>query len=660
MKARYVLVAGVLLVVLTAGAAVAWRSLGAALATDKAFAREHLFDAYFLNDLGVADVDDDGRLDVFTTNHSARQHIVLGRGDGTFSGDMVSALGLDQTVAFPGLAAGPTLPGPDAPGLWLSLYYSAIALQFRTDGGAGGGRGEISFPWPATVASTGAAAVELSRESRSGGLDSTRIAFDFAGDGEVMIEPQPAPSDGFPIRVELLDGLTPADVRVGADAARPTERSFMLTPKDRHAMAWADVTGDGTTDVFIARGGLRGLASQFAAENDELLLGDGGRLRDRTAGSGIAKDGCPGRQAAWVDVDRDNRLDLYLSCGRTGGAAADAPNRLYRQRADGSFEEVAQALGVADPGYGGFVWFDVDGDGAPDLLSAGRRHFVLYRNQPGGFVAEVVTESPSGPASRLRKLTVGDFDADGDLDVFVASRDGNFLLVNEAGSLRAEQPTGHGLPEASHSAVWIDYDNDGRLDLAAVPDGIYRQQAAGSFAATGLLRGTPALAVNDARAAWFDADLDGALDAVIAIRPCWPGRLCAAEERGLALLRRWLEGWLELRPPDFLFASMHWVVDFYRGRPGDGHWLAIDVVGPPGNRPSIGARVAVGTTSRTLIAEVGQLDGAHYSQGNYRLHFGLGGDRATAVEARWPDGTVATLQDPAVDSLIRIDHPANG
>jgi hypothetical protein len=274
-------------------------------------------------------------------------------------------------------------------------------------------------------------------------------------------------------------------------------------------------------------------------------------------------------------------------------------------------------------------------------------------------VREPVGDAP-GRATRLRGLAVGDFDRDGDLDLFAASRSGNALLVNEAGRLRlANDPGELGLPMTSYTATWIDFDNDSRLDLATLPDGIYLQTAAGRFEATGLLASEAPLLTNDARASWFDADLDGALDAVIAVRPCWPGRVCAAEERAFSLARRWLQQLLRLPPPAMLQESKRWLVDHYRARPNANHWLAVDLIGPPGNHQSIGGQVALTTPAGRAVAAVGQLEGAHMSQGNYRLHFGLGEiPEVVALEATWPDGERVVLAAPPLDRLIRVAHPA--
>lgn len=639
------------------GVGVWWHGTDRLLDQGAAFERQPLFETYFLYDLGLADVNDDGRLDVFTTNHSAAQQLRLGQPDGGFGANFLADAGLDQTPEFPGFAATAALREREAAGLFVDYHRSALVLRSRVAGEVGRGQGEVRFPWSATVVATGGMSFDLESERLEGGAVRTRIAFTSAGEGSLVIEPQPAPSDGFPITVALTAGFAADDIHVGVEGVHPGGTRLVLTPKDRHGMAWADWDGDREIDVFIARGGLQGLGALIDDLTDELLTGKGGRFTQVPDQAGIDKGGCSGRRAAWVDVDRDNRLDLYLSCGRTSGQGQR--NRLYRQRADRTFVEVADEFGVAIEGYGTFVWLDVDEDGYPDLVWADEHEFVLYRNQGGSsFVREPLGDAP-GRATRLRNLAVGDFDRDGDLDLFAASRSGNALLINEAGRLRLAHDLGElGLPAASYTATWIDFDNDGRLDLATLPGGIYRQTAAGRFEATGLLASDAPLLTNDARASWFDADLDGALDAVIATRPCWPGRVCAAEEKALSLARRWFQQLLRLPPPAMLQESKRWLVDFYRGRPNDNHWLAVDLIGPPGNHQSIGGRVALTTSAGCTVGAVGQLEGAHMSQGNYRLHFGLGpAPGVVTLEATWPDGRRVVLEAPPVDRLIQIAHP---
>ena len=78
----------------------------------------------------------------------------------------------------------------------------------------------------------------------------------------------------------------------------------------------------------------------------------------------------------------------------------------------------------------------------------------------------------------------------------------------------------------------------------------------------------------------------------------------------------------------------------------DNHWLELRLIGKPGNPQAIGARVTLHTATGQQTQQVGLNDGAFFSQGHYRLYFGLGPHaRADRMEIRWPDGQVQDLRD---------------
>ena len=128
---------------------------------------------------------------------------------------------------------------------------------------------------------------------------------------------------------------------------------------------------------------------------------------------------------ALFDFDQDGRLDIYLVQGvPLGGdpAPSSAVNRLYRQRPDGTFSDYTARAGVGDPGYGmGASFGDYDRDGDPDLYVTNYGRNVLYRNRGDGTFEDVT--AAAGVECDLWSVSAGFFDpdGDGDLDLYVTN-----------------------------------------------------------------------------------------------------------------------------------------------------------------------------------------------------------------------------------------------
>ncbi len=167
---------------------------------------------------------------------------------------------------------------------------------------------------------------------------------------------------------------------------------------------------------------------------------------------------------AWADFDLDGDLDLFVGFGGT-------PNRLYRNAA-GKFSDVAPEFGVADArATRAAAWGDYDGDGDADLFigfAPGNGSVLrLYRNDRTGFVDVSAASGLVLDSAAVRQPSWVDYDADGDLDLFLALRDKpNKMYRNDAARFRdIAAEIGLADPRKSVGAVWFDYDQDGDLDL---------------------------------------------------------------------------------------------------------------------------------------------------------------------------------------------------
>lgn len=608
----------------------------------------------YLYDLGIVDANGDGWLDIYSSNHNYRQLLLLSDGRGGWR-DVLSAWGLDQNPLLPGTEQQRDPPPLDRPGLYIYWVGDVLNVVLHKADAMGPVRGNLHFYNRIEVVGNEGFQLELQTLPIAGAaVPESKLDFTARKAGHLRIFPH---TRGTPIAVALDAAALEGRIYLGAARVQPQDpANFELVVRDRHALLWADYNADGILDLHMNRGALGGMLRRFPQAvrdrvADELLISTApGRFEDRAKELGLRKNDCSSRHARWVDFDRDGRLDLIVNCQDRGKAGGDFPKQLYRQTATGQLEDVAAAAGLDLPQAQmvDLFWFDADGDGFIDMLTHEDTGFYLYRNQGGHFARSVIGRGPfhrdqvpglKGETTDYwqfdGKLSVADFDADGDLDAFMAAKKGNALLRNDAGTFRLIKPQTLGLPAESTACAWVDYDNDGRVDLHCVPQGLNRQGEDGRFHATGMFR----LLDYKYQAAilnWFDRDNDGRLDLLMALQDN-------------ASLWRWWEKPFKSADVKGRDDRFDWPVSLHANRGKVGHWLQLDLRGQAGNAQAIGARVVVHTSHGRQAAQVGAHEGAYSSQGHYRLHFGLGEDRVARVDIVWPDGSRRTLPSLAAD-----------
>jgi len=230
---------------------------------------------------------------------------------------------------------------------------------------------------------------------------------------------------------ELAGGDDLADIYVGQHLMPPalllnngslvfalrTREAALALREDFHGCAWGDYDEDGDLDLYQTVGAVGGtrLKSNFLYRND------GSILTDVAKASGVSDPPGRGRSAAWLDYDNDGLLDLFVG----NAARADGPDALFRNLGNNAFSNTAVQAGVATTtSTESITLTDFDRDGNVDVFIAGGGLY-LYHNRGDGTFADMT--EPSGlAAAHIRNSTDaawGDFDGDGDADLFVVSSD---------------------------------------------------------------------------------------------------------------------------------------------------------------------------------------------------------------------------------------------
>ncbi len=464
----------------------------------------------------------------------------------------------------------------------------------------------------------------------------------------------------------------------GADAgsAQPRNhlyRNDLIAPEGRGGtVKFADVTDDsGTGDTQYGMGCAVGdydndgypdlYVTNFGPNVLYHNNGDGTftNVTD-TAGVGNARWSVG---AAFLDYDRDRLLDLYVTtyvdygygvhhtCRREGGridycgplSHARISSVLYHNNGDGTFTDVTLTAGIAAVyGYGlGAVCADFDGDGWIDIYAANDASpNQLWINQKDGtFVDNALVAGVSinldGQDEASMGLTAGDFDRDGDEDIFLTHEmnetntlyrnEGNGLFVDATIETRLSRPS---LGRTGFGTQWFDYDHDGWLDLFVtngamrmldsptnkpwpidMPDQLYRN-VGGRFVETTREAG-PALAKPYAgRAVAFgDVDNDGDIDLLV-----------MSSNGPLRLLRNNVGN----RKP----------------------WIRLRLEGTRSNRDAFGARVAVALPDGVTLWSRAHTDGSYCAANDPRIHVGLGdATKVESVTVHWPNGGVERWTD---------------
>ncbi|MBN2476333.1 MAG: CRTAC1 family protein [Pirellulales bacterium] len=483
-----------------------------------------------------------------------------------------------------------------------------------------------------------------------------------------------------------------------------------------------DYDGDGDGDIYFLNGAPPPGARVDPPPRNALYRNDGGwKFTDVTEQAGVGDRGFALGVAA-ADYDNDGDVDLYVN--------NFGPNVLYRNNGDGTFTDATAAAGVGNGNKvgAGTCFLDIDGDGHLDLYVSSYLEFSyqthvpttikgfpayanprrypaapdnLYRNNGDGTFTDVSEQSGiAAYAGWGMGMVCGDYDNDGDTDIFVGNDVSENFLFDNDGTGEFEEVAliagaAYDLIGQEHATMGVDcgdFNNDGWLDFHATSyqeqfATLYKNLGDGAFEdvtrLTGAGTGTlPYVTWGNALA---DLDNDGDRDLFIACGhihdnlelfddrssylaknqvlmntgdekfvnvsdTCGDGLTVKLSSRGVGLEDLDDDGDLDV----VVLNSRREPTILRNDSPAGNHWLQVRLRGIKSNRNGVGAHVKV------VAGDLVQMDEVHSGRGyqshyGLRLHFGLGKrNRVDRVEVRWIGGGVDVLENPGIDRVVTI------
>ena len=501
--------------------------------------------------------------------------------------------------------------------------------------------------------------------------------FDDDGDGDLDVfvvqghplksgSPAPGPAAwGRLFRNDLISSAGKGSVPRFVDV---TQASGIRAAGYGMGVATGDFDNDGRIDLYLANFG----PNQLWHNNGD------GTFKDVTATAGV-DDPRWSAGATFADLDRDGWLDLYVLnyvdfsvernsvcygpsskrdyCGPS--VFAPVPDRLLRNRGNGTFEDVSLPSGVArKPGPGlGVVADDLNGDGWPDLFVAndGADNF-LWTNQRDftfreeGLISGVAVNAAGRPEAGMG-IAAGDADGDGDDDLLITHLTGetNTYYVNLGGGFFEDATAISGLgapslPMTGFGTNWLDVDNDGRLDLAAFNGAVSLAGAMGSGPGLAPYGEPDQLFRNLGGGKWTDASAEAG-----------PAFTTPRVSRGAAFGDVDNDG-----DTDILVVDAETPVRLLINETGSRNpWLGLRLVGVPAGgkveRDLLGARVEVRRKGAPSLWRRSATDGSYEAANDPRVLVGLGSAaEVTGVRVLWPDGLSEAFPPPPLRTYTTL------
>ena len=422
-------------------------------------------------------------------------------------------------------------------------------------------------------------------------------------------------------------------------------------PGAAQGAVFLDVNNDGWLDIFLVNNN---------NQNKLWINSNGDTYTESSAAWGVNAT-IPGRGLSCGDFNNDGFIDVMVGSWLS-------PIILYKNTGT-TFVDCSSTAGVNFTGYGGAInWFDFNRDGRLDVLFANNgmppRYKYFFRNNDMLSFSNVAMTIGLSDSSSTLTVATADYDNDGDLDVFLGTQSypgsafTSILYRNNGNSTFTEVTASSGITTNYYiwGAEWGDYNNDGNLDLfLATTTGLfqlYKNNGNGTFTDVASTVG-----ISDGESgyscAWLDYDNDGDLDLYIARGQSFPDRMYRNDgamftEVAASIGLNDLQHSSCVTAGDFnndgsvdLYVNNNGSANrLFRNSGGPNKWVIFNLKGVTSNRSAIGSRVTIKTGALRQIREVEGGSGGK-GQNSLPLEFGIGS--ATIIDSvivRWTNGLV--------------------
>ena len=422
-------------------------------------------------------------------------------------------------------------------------------------------------------------------------------------------------------------------------------------PGNAQGCVFVDVNNDGFLDLFLCNNN----------SVNKLWINNGGTsFTEAGASWGVNYTG-PGRGVCAADFDNDGNIDFMIGNW-------SSPLKLYKNTGT-SFTDYTTTAGINFTSWGGTInWFDFDNDGKVDAILGNDgvpyHYNYLFHNDNLTSFTNVAYSSGIIDSSSTLTITCADYDNDGDLDVFCGTQTAgtagtNFFYRNNGNGTFTDVTTASLLITSFYTwnADWGDFDNDGDMDIyignSNGANQLYRNNGNGTFTEVGSTYGV-ADATSTFSCGWADYDNDGDLDLYVANASSGVDKLYRNDGSTFTDVASIVGtndtrhssciSWGDYNNDGFMdvYLNSNGTENrLYKNNAGNSNkWVIIKLQGTNSNRSAIGARVKVKAGSLSMIREVSGGSGGK-GQNSLPVEFGLGS--ATTIDSiivRWPSGLV--------------------